>query len=386
VTAEAVYLCSLLRSVVTGGPAPTPGPSLSWQRLALLFREHPEVIPTVAFLLPETAPRDLVRQIQRYAQLLRWQAMLLSAELSRTLEVLESAGLEPILLKGPALARTVYPDPDLRYSHDLDILIESAGLDEACDLLQRSGFRPKDTVAVPLFYERHHFHRILISPSGLLVELHWDLSKPADFFRFDLREIRRRSRVVAFRGSSIRVLDPADQLLHLAAQEIDAGFCDLRHVVDAALLIEAEAAKSDLPERAQRQGLSTALWELLAIVREVTGTVVPAEVERSLRPGTFKAVCLSSLNLTEKAIELYVRRHSGIRSLVRWLCTPGIRALGREVARFLLPGDSYYLQLGYEPTKVPGRARRILETTKRSWSLLKILSYQTARLLPSGWR
>jgi hypothetical protein len=182
------------------------------------------------------------------------------------------------------------------------------------------------------------------------------------------------------------VLDPADQLLHLAAQEIDAGFCDLRHVVDAALLIEAEAAQSDLPERARRQGLSTALWELLAIVREVTGTAVPAEIERSLRPGPFRAVCLSSLNLTEKAIDRYVRRHSGIRNLVRWLCTPGIRALGREVARFLLPGDSYYLQLGYDPTQVPGRARRILETTKRSWSLLKILSYQTALLLPSGWR
>ena len=38
-------------------------------------------------------------------------------------DALEAAGIPSALLKGPALARTVYPDPALRQSVDIDLLV-----------------------------------------------------------------------------------------------------------------------------------------------------------------------------------------------------------------------------------------------------------------------
>ena len=62
-------------------------------------------------------------------------------ELERILRILAEANIPVIVLKGAALAQTIYPDIALRPMTDLDILVKSEHLDRAVELLRTTGYR-----------------------------------------------------------------------------------------------------------------------------------------------------------------------------------------------------------------------------------------------------
>ena len=65
------------------------------------------------------------------------QQLHLEAQLRTVVEVLESHGLDHRLLKGPALANTVYADPLQRYFHDIDLLVRAEQLADVVRVLTR---------------------------------------------------------------------------------------------------------------------------------------------------------------------------------------------------------------------------------------------------------
>ncbi|MGC9334415.1 MAG: nucleotidyltransferase domain-containing protein, partial [Anaerolineae bacterium] len=65
----------------------------------------------------------------------------LQASLAQIVTALQAAGLQPIVLKGGALAGTVYPDPGLRPMGDLDLLVPTADMARAGTALVALGFR-----------------------------------------------------------------------------------------------------------------------------------------------------------------------------------------------------------------------------------------------------
>ena len=62
-------------------------------------------------------------------------------EVTRICRVLHDANLEYLLLKGPALALSVYPKPSQRSSSDVDILVAGEDIEPACDALKSIGYR-----------------------------------------------------------------------------------------------------------------------------------------------------------------------------------------------------------------------------------------------------
>lgn len=55
-------------------------------------------------------------------------------------ELFESSGIAPVVLKGLALAYEVYPDPALRPTSDIDLLLKTEEMLPALDLLKEAGF------------------------------------------------------------------------------------------------------------------------------------------------------------------------------------------------------------------------------------------------------
>ena len=62
-------------------------------------------------------------------------------ELERILRMLEAADIPVIVLKGAALAQTIYPDIALRPMTDLDLLVKPEHLDRAVELLRAAGYQ-----------------------------------------------------------------------------------------------------------------------------------------------------------------------------------------------------------------------------------------------------
>ena len=74
-----------------------------------------------------------------------WCAHTLRAErmLLRALDVLEGVGVRSRVLKGVALAHTVYREPEQRVFGDVDLLIPSADVDHAVEALSRELDAPR---------------------------------------------------------------------------------------------------------------------------------------------------------------------------------------------------------------------------------------------------
>lgn len=151
-------------------------------------------------------------------------------ELSRITALLDGEGIAYVPLKG-AVLRALYPEPYLRTSCDIDLLVPEASLPLAASLLkERLSYTSNDVRA---------YHDIsLYSPSGVHLELHfsikeniepmdgvlsrvWDCTTPAEGARYDMSD-----EFLAF------------HLIAHAAYHFRSGGCGIRPFADLYLLLK----------------------------------------------------------------------------------------------------------------------------------------------------
>lgn len=383
---EGAYLARLIRCYAERGAPPAPLPNDLDPAELIVFLGAQGVVGT--FLPPLSRlsfPAPVARQIEKLRVYLKRRDSVLSMEIARLVTALERAGIRTILLKGAALARTVYDRSEDRLFSDIDILVEVERLDEACDLLAGLQYRQLPGRNHPSFYERHHFHRILSGPAGLTLEVHWNLSRPDNYFQFDIDGFFARSRLIDWEGSRLRVPSDVDQLLHATCQALDAGYGDIRRVVDAALLLRNGAGEDPrLPDLASSQGLATALWILLRLQREIAGMPVPDRLERAVRPDPFVRKCLDGLGLPGRALMSDARRRAALAEWIAFLCSPSIADAVSEAKKYLLPREPQWLGYGYQPDALPTWWTRGSLGARRVWFLARMMAHQGRCLVVQG--
>ncbi|HEX9126628.1 MAG TPA: nucleotidyltransferase family protein, partial [Methylomirabilota bacterium] len=102
-------------------------------------------------------PADAHALMERlHASQALWQANVIRA-LDAALDALEAGGIRAVVLKGPALVERFYPDPSLRFSSDLDILVADADTDRAVAALKPLGYSVETGVSAR-YARRHHHH------------------------------------------------------------------------------------------------------------------------------------------------------------------------------------------------------------------------------------
>lgn len=145
------------------------------------------------------------------------QAAVREAQIQRVLRLLADAGVEPILVKGWAVAR-LYPEPGLRPYGDIDLCLPPAQYPVAVEALRRPG-----------------------SADGC-VDLH------AAFSSLDAQpwdELAGRSQTVALGTTTVRVLSPEDHLRLLCVHFLRHGAARALWLCDVALLLETVTADFD---------------------------------------------------------------------------------------------------------------------------------------------
>lgn len=199
--------------------------------------------------------------------------------LRSVLRALRERDVPVLLLKGAALGETVYPDPVLRHSHDIDLLVRPRDRAAAAGALAGIGFERKgDPYAAD--DEEVHVHR-----SGLPVRLHARLFRPRphDVDREGLW--RRRGRLSAG-GERAYGLSPADALLHALGH---ASYCPGRDtllwVCDASLILRStsEPDWERLVEAAASARLAIPVHLMLEYLAEELDAPVPSGVLGDLR-------------------------------------------------------------------------------------------------------
>jgi len=167
--------------------------------------------------------------------------------LAEVIRLLPSVGVDYMLLKGAAIGRWLYPTPDVRHNHAIDLLIAASDVAKVQRALAGAGFTPST-----------HAHEFTHN-SGLPVRLHTELVRhPCQSASRDCcRELV--SRDLDRDHSRANAFSPA-LLLHQTLG--NAAFSDsnrnLRWVVDAVLLIRHTTIDW---KRVIELGRDAGLWE-----------------------------------------------------------------------------------------------------------------------------
>lgn len=213
--------------------------------------------------------------------------LLVQRELGRVLEALATEGVRALVVKGAALAYTVYAESWQRPRTDSDLLVAPADEQRAGAVLERCGYRRSDAVSSGAFvshqtvFERtehgmHHvidLHRKLVNPQVLAdvlpFELLWSTARPAP-------ALGRAARVPSLEASTI--LACVHRLAHHQDQERLIWLYDLKLLANAMQPEEWDALTA---LACSRRVAGLCLDGLCQAARRVRA-VVPPRVEAAL--------------------------------------------------------------------------------------------------------
>lgn len=270
------------------------GGELDWEKLGWLAeRERAAPVLWGHLQTMERLPGALPPQaahLQRLAMVSEFRMLHLEQRLAESLAALSRAGIQVMLLKGAALALTVYGSFVRRPMVDVDLLVHEGDAERARDVLLGAGWVSSGQEELEGFYKGHHHLPPLVDGRGLEVqlELHTGLFFEGNPFRFPVADIWRRAVPVTVRGRRAWVPSTQDQLLHLClhfawSHMLNSGawrtFRDLRALIDAGDVRWDEFVALARESR----GASCCYWTL-RLAKDLVGVPVPGEVLDALRP------------------------------------------------------------------------------------------------------
>jgi hypothetical protein len=214
---------------------------------------------------------DRFRGIRRYFWFRNLKAM---AFARRVFAALDEAGVPFIVLKGAALIACYLADRSLRPMDDIDILVPEDRLADTTAVLTSMNLRPERT------YPRHLMSSgprsrvpgwLFVGPDHQNIDLHWKAlhldRRPEADDRF-----WQAHREASLDGMPIRVLDPADQLIHICAHaaQLTAAAAAEQWPADAILVIRAgkDLCVERLVSEAAQRGLSAIIAEGLGFLAQ----------------------------------------------------------------------------------------------------------------------
>ncbi len=205
----------------------------------------------------------------------------------QVVDALHSAGIAPVLLKGAALAYSVYPEPVHRSFSDIDLLLPRNQLEPAREILVRSGFYSKGETEAS-----HHLQPMYGPDSDFGVELHVGIISDPHPYLLDMDPLLDRCQMAEVAGSQVRTLSPADALflacLHMSYAHRYRRL-PLRHLTDILAISSGRANEIDwhllVQTTRQSRAAGAVFWPLL-LARSLLEAPIPEAVLRRLSPST----------------------------------------------------------------------------------------------------
>lgn len=266
--------------------------AIDWDRLiglALLENGITVLRDGLGVLPAADMPTDVRTRINSLALVWTLKLRLLETRMRESVEALGDAGIDVMLLKGAALAVTVYPSFADRPMADLDFLIDATRAAEAHRLMQAAGWVVESTGYSAHAWDEHH-HLPPLSDgrgSGLRLEIHTAPLAPGHGFRMDHASFLASAATVAVGRAQVRVPERHLHALHAAihfawSHCLESGA--LNAFRDLAVLTAHDFSWTRLAALARDTRSETSLYWTLRLARRLAGLGVPADVLAQLAP------------------------------------------------------------------------------------------------------
>lgn len=137
------------------------------------------------------------------------------AELARVLALLHGRGIEPVLLKGAALAHALYPEPHLRPCVDVDFMVAPAQRRAVAAALRAEGYATTAFQGGELVNAQASYWRELPAGVPMTFDVHWRIATTPLFAHVLAHDwLRARARPLPALGPHAVGPAPVDALLH----------------------------------------------------------------------------------------------------------------------------------------------------------------------------
>jgi putative nucleotidyltransferase-like protein len=255
--------------------------------------------------------------------------------LLRVVADFEEEGIDVLILKGPAVAHTLYPDPAWRPFGDIDLLVRTSDWEAACAVLERQGSARLVPEPRPGFDTRFGKGAEYRCPDGLEVDLHRTLVVGPFGLWLDPDELFLHSDTFLLGGRRLRRLEDTAIMLHACLHAILGPnpplLMPLRDVAQA--MASGSIDWNLLREWAVRWNLGPVLARAFGTVEEALEVPVPGEA-RSIS-------MLESPRRARKALEASFTERAGGPAVATLRAIPGIRAKAAYARTLLFPGRAF---------------------------------------------
>lgn len=219
------------------------------------------------------------------------QNMFLERELEEVLQAFNSASIPLILIKGPVLAHTIYPEAHLRTYHDIDTLIQPCHIDAARKLLTHMGYVFYNEYRADAFDEQRTGYNYSLKqddiPFPVLIELHTAPHSSEIGALFQRDELWKNAKTITLFGQQVKTMSPNDHLLYLCWHYRFHGFTRLLWLYDLVMMLRTYGDEIDwdaLIYSAQHQHMGASLYYCFSWCRDLFGVAIPDSVFATLRP------------------------------------------------------------------------------------------------------
>jgi hypothetical protein len=262
-----------------------------------------------------------------------------------------AAGLTALLLKGAALAHTVYDQPEQRPMNDVDLWLPKPDMAAACAVMATIGFdSPGEKEERPLALQALSGGEIQFinrTQPPTLVELHfaplagWWLTRTAVV---DTAAVWGRREPLSG-WHSFYQLAPEDTVIQLAVHmsvNHQFGLAALRSLVDIALTAQVRSVDWQIvAERAASWHVATAVWLVLSLLQDLLAMPGLDDILQQLQPAAWRRRQLQRIISPEMLLAGGDLRHGRERFLLLLLLVDRLPDAVRLVYRTLWPEQSW---------------------------------------------
>jgi hypothetical protein len=266
---------------------------VDWHRLLRLAQNERAVSVVYSRLhsgLAHLVPNDVLEQMRRIALISDFAMLHLETRLRDSLAALAQTQTRVMLLKGAALAYSVYGDARARPMSDIDILVDASDAETARGAMLQAGWREVAGGVPDRLYEQHHHLPPLQDTRApdLHLEIHTALFPRRQPFALETGALWSRARSFDEAVGRAFVPDMVHSLLFAClhfAWSHQACFGAWRTVRDVdAIARRPELDWDEFVAVARRTRGETSCYWTLRIARAAAGVEVPARVLAELRP------------------------------------------------------------------------------------------------------
>jgi hypothetical protein len=290
--------------------------------------------------------------------------------LNTILDTANKNNIQILVLKGQAVARTIYAYPALRHSTDIDLLVSPDDVLRLRVILENMGYAcfEKRFEHYQAGYCEEVYYPNIENNFKISVEVHWKLYPFYQLNRFiDVKSLFRRAIKVESNGISFETLDYIDSLIFAAAHMIydHNGDIRLNWIIDISLLGKKLSKPDDwleLQRRSASQGSILAVENALLMAQLWTDFQIPDEFKDLTK---WPAPSKQEVKNFSKAI-----RHNTLDLI--WLIYPKDASLSEKfhvIYRLAFPDYSSMS----DTNNIPILWHKIQSYFKRWWRLTKDL-------------